>query len=217
MKRFYRDLSKSKSFFYYFGWTILVFIGVFFLIFYFIFQSMFYIRRTEKIEIFIAAFGLKDNDYSSKIQSEFAKDGLVEVNIFSYLEDDINIFNYFSATGEEADYIIFSETNVMDLEDYVTFNYYDLNNLVSDVPSISQYQTYKYDGVSYGLKIYDAENEDYNLNHHFQDLIEFNKTGKEKESYYLLVDKDSPNFNKETKHTLGYLVLEYILSDMLTI
>ena len=214
--KFYKDKSKAKSYFYYFGWTILAFFGGFFLVFFLIFQAMFYVKRTERLEIFIAAHGLKDNNYFDKIQKEFAKEGLLQVNVYSYLEDDINVYNYFSANGEDADFIIFSETNVKDMQEYISYNYVDVSTLVSDIPCVSEYDTYIYEGTSYGLKIYDPVDESYNTSHHFQDLIEFNKEGKDKEAYYLLVDKDSPNFDKENKHTFGYSVLEYLLSDMLT-
>ena len=213
--KFYRDISKSKSYFYYFGWTILAFLGGFFLIFFLIFQARFYIRRNEKIEIFIAAHGLKDDSFATSMQKEFAKDGIVEVNLYSYLEDDINVYNYFSANGEQADFIIFSETNVKDLEGYVVYNYYDLSNFTNLVPSINQYDYYQYDNVSYGIKIYDKEDENYNTSHLFSNFIEFNKEGKESESYYLLVDVDSPHFNLDNSNSLGFSVLEYLLSSML--
>ena len=213
--KIYQDKSKSKSYFYYWGWTILAFFGGFFLIFFFIFQAMFFVKRTERIEIFIAAHGLKDNEYFYNIQKEFSKDGLVEVNTYSYLEDDPNIYNYFSANGENADYVIFSETNVKDMQEYITYSYKDITSLTDLVPSLSEYDTYVYEDVAYGIKIYDPANEQYNLSHHFQDIIEFNKEGKEKEAYYLLVDASSPNFDQENKHTFGYSVLEYLLSDML--
>ena len=213
--KFYRDISKSKSYFYYFGWTILAFLGGFFLLFFLIFQAMFYVKRTERIEFFIAAHGLKDDNYFNNFKKLFAKEGLIDVNVYSYLEDDPNIYNYFSANGEQADFIIFSETNVNDLEELIKYNYVDLSTLESDVPSISEYDTFEYENVPYGIKIYDPIDDNYNLNHHFQDLIEFTKVGKDKEAYYLLVDTDSPNFDKEKKHTLGLSVLEYLLSDML--
>ena len=214
MKKIYKDTSKGKSYFYYYGWTILVFIGGFFLIFFFIFQAMFYIKRTQKIELFIAAHGLKDDNYHKNIEKTFKPNGLIEMNVYSYIEDEINIYNYFSANGENADYIIFSETNVKDMQDYVLDNYYDVTSLVSDIPAISAFETYSYEDKPVGIKIYDGSNPSYNEKFKFSDLIEFTKEGKEAESYYLLVDTGSPNFNKEKNHTLGYSVLQYFLDDM---
>lgn len=214
MKKIYKDIQKGKSYFYYYGWMIAAFLLAFFLIFFFIFQAMFYVKRTEKIELFIAAHGLKDDSYSKKIQKEFKSSGLIEMNVYSYMEDDSNLFNYFSANGEKADYIIFSETNVQDLKEYVEGNYIPLSSLQEDVPSIAQFETYQYGNEAYGIKIFDGQNETYNDKLKFTDLISFTKEGKEKESYYLLVDNESPNFNKEKNHTLGYSVLEYLLADM---
>ena len=213
--KLYRDKSRAKSYFYYFGWTIFAFIGGFFLIFFLIFQAVFYIKRTERIEIFIAAHGLKDNNYFEKIRKEFSKDGLLEINVYSYLEDDLNVYNYFQANGESADFIIFSETNIHDMQEYITYNYVDVSTLEEDIPCLSEYDNYVYDNIPYGIKIYDGNDTAYNEAHHFQDIIEFNKQGKDNESYYLLVDKDSPNFDKKNKHTFGYSALEYLLKDML--
>ena len=175
---------------------------------------MFYVKRTEKIDFFIAAFGLKDNEYSSKIKNEFANKGLVEVNIYSYMEDDVNIFNYFSANGEKADFVIFSESNLNDMHDYVKYNYLALTSLEAEVPTVNVFDSFKYDSISYGIKIFDKADDTYNNRFKFKDLIEFTKQGKEKENYYLLVDNESPNFNKSSGNTLGYLVLDYFLTDM---
>ena len=212
--KFYKDKEKGRSYFYYYGWTILVFLSAFFLIFFFIFQGIFHVKRTQRIEMFIAAHGLKDYDYDKKILKEFKSQGLIEMNIYSYLENDVNIYDYFSANGEKADFIIFSETNVKDLNEYLPANYIPLADLNEQVECLNRFETFDYEGVSYGVKIFDGANESYNQNLNFQDLIEFTKEGQKKESYYLLIDNESPNFDVKNQHTLGYSVLEYFLYDM---
>lgn len=176
---------------------------------------MFYVKRTERIELFIAAYGLKDDSYGKKIEKEFKDKGLIEMNIYSYIESDSNIYNYFSANGEQADFIIFSETNVKDLNEYISYNYFDISSLKDDIEVISNFETFVYEDISYGLKIFDGGNEEYNNKFNFQDLVEFTSENKENESYYLLVDNESPNFDKENSHTLGYEVLNYFLNDMM--
>lgn len=213
MKKLYKDIGKGKSYFYYFGWSIIVFLLAFFLLFFFIFQARFYVKRTERIEFFIAAYGMKNNDYNIEIQKEFKKDGLIEANFYSYIESDPNVFSYFEANGEGADFIIFSETNIKDMNDYVKYHYVDVSSLKSDIPNIEKYETFKYEDISYGLKIFDGGNEEYNAKFSFTDLIEFTQEGKEKESYYLLINNQSPNFDKEKGHTLGYSVLQYFLTN----
>ena len=212
--RIYKDREKAKSYFYYYGWTILVFIVAFFLTFFLIFQNLFAVKRTQHVDMFIAAHGLKDYDYSSKVVKEFKKGGLVEFNIYSYLEDDINVMDYFSANGENADFVIFSETNISDMKEYVSANYVPLSSLEDTVESIKSFETFDYEGTAYGIKLFDATNDTYNSKYKFKDLIEFTEEGKDNESYYLLIDNGSPNFDKENKHTLGYSVLSYFLYDM---
>ena len=116
--------------------------------------------------------------------------------------------------AENADYVIFSETNMNDLQDYVKYNYFPLSELQTEVSKVSEFDTFEFESVAYGIKIFDKDNDTYNNKYKFKDLIEFTKEGKEKENYYLLVDNGSPNFDKEGGHTLGYSVLDYFLSDM---
>ncbi len=210
----YKDREKAKSHFYYYGWTILVFVAGFFLIFFFIFQAMFAVKRTQRVDLFIAAHGLKDYDYSKKIQKQFKSQGLIEFNVYSYLEEDPNVFDYFSANGEKADFVVFSETNLNDLKEYLPANYVPLSSIATVVDKVNNFGSYKYEETSYGIKLFDKENDTYNNKYKFKDFIEFTKEGVEKENYYLLIDKESPNFDETNKHTLGYSVLSYFLDDM---
>ena len=212
--RIYKDREKAKSYFYYYGWTILVFVVAFFLTFFLIFQNLFAVKRTQRVDMFIAAHGLKDFEYSSKVVKQFKKGGLVEFNIYSYLEDDINVMDYFSANGENADFVIFSETNISDMKEYVPANYVPLSSLEDTVESIISFETFEYEGTAYGIKLFDATNDTYNSKYKFKNFIEFTEEGNDNESYYLLIDNGSPNFDKENKHTLGYSVLSYFLYDM---
>ena len=217
MSRVYKDHYKAKSYFYYYGWSVLVIFGILFLVAFLIFQARFFIRRNQRIDIFIAAHGLKDESIFNNLKSEFVKDGIIDVNIYSYIEDDPNIFNYFSANGEQADFIIFSETNIKDLEDYLIYNYYDLTNFSSDVPSIDKYQLFisEHDSLPHAIKIFDKEDESYNNSHKFNEYINFTKENKDNESYYLLIDKDSPYFGDNSNPNIGYNILEDLLASAL--
>ncbi len=210
----YKDREKAKSYFYYYGLTILVFIAGFFLIFFFIFQNMFAVKRTQRVDLFIAAHGLKDYDYSKKIQKQFKSQGLIEFNVYAYLEEDPNVFNYFSANGEKADFVVFSETNLNDLKEYLPNNYVPLADIATVVDRVNNFETFDYEGTSYGIKLFSKDSDTYNNKYKFKDYIEFTKEGVDKENYYLLIDNESPNFDEANKHTLGYSVLSYFLDDM---
>ena len=213
MMKLYKDTAKAKSYFYYYGWTVVAFLALFFLVFFLIFQAIFHVKRYEKIDLFVAAYGLKDYEFNKQIESKFKDKGLVEFNIYSYMEDDSNTANYFSANGEKADFIIFSESNILDMKEYVEYNYFDLSTIQDDIPSLSKYEIYLDNSVPRGIKLFDGSNDSYNESHKFSNLFEFTKEGKEKESYYLLIDNESENFDKENDHVLGYEVLEYLLSE----
>lgn len=174
---------------------------------------MFHVKRTERVDFFIAAYGMKSNEYNIQIQKEFKKDGLIEVNFYSYIESDANVYNYYSANGEDADFVIFSETNIKDMNDYVKYHFVDVSTLAEDIPSLTKYDRYGFEGVPFGIKLFDGKDDSYNEKFSFTDLIEFTKEGKDNEAYYLLINSKMVNFDKEKGHTLGYSVLKYFLTN----
>ena len=209
--KIYKDKSKDKSYFYYFGWTIPVFLGVFYLLFFVIFQWVYRVKPYEKIDMFIAAYGVNDRYYQNELIKELGKDGLIEVNIYDYPVNDKKIYEYYQAYGETSDFVILSEGDVSEMKEVIKDKFVSLDNLSTDCPAINNYETYQYDSLSYGIKVFDKENETYNAKYDFTTHINFTSEGKEKTNYYLLINKSSINFDKQNNHNLGYLVLEYYL------
>ena len=208
----YKDKNKGKSYFYYFGWTIPTFLVVFFLMFFLIFQFVYRVKPYQKVDYFIAAYGLNDRYYQNEILKRFEKDGLVEVNIHDYPMGDAKLYEYYQAYGEKSDFVILSEGDVSSMKEVIKTKFTPIDNLKSDCPAISKYDSYKFDAVSYGIKIFDDKDDSYNQKYNFTSHINFTAEGKERSSYYLLVNKESVNFDKEKNHIFGYLVLEYFLS-----
>lgn len=209
--KIYKDKSKDKSYFYYFGWTIPVFLGVFYLLFFVIFQGVYRVKPYERIDIFIAAYGVNDNYYQNEITKQFKDDGLVEVNIYDYPVNDSKIYDYYQAYGESSDFVILSEGDVNEMKEVIKDKYVPLDTLATDCPTINHYDVYQYDSISYGIKIFDKADDIYNAKYDFTSHINFTLEGKEKTDYYLLINKSSVNFDKENNHILGYKVLEYYL------
>lgn len=208
----YRDKSAGKSYFYYFGWTIPVFLGLFFLLFFLVFQGVYHVKRYQQIDFFIAAYGVKDHYYQERLTKELEKDGLIEVNIYDYPVNDSKIYDYYQAYGEKSDFVILSEGDVNEMKEAIKDKFVPVNNYLEDCPSIAKYDLYQYESVSYGIKLFDKTNEIYNQKYDFTNHINFTSEGKEITDYYLLINKDSVNFDKQNNHILGYLVLEYFLS-----
>lgn len=209
--KIYKDKSKDKSYFYYFGWTIPVFLGVFYLLFFVFFQNVYRVKPYEKIDMFVAAYGVNDNYYQKELLKELKDDGLVEVNIYDYPVNDKKIYDYYQAYGESSDFVILSEGDVTEMKEVIKDKFVSLDTLASDCPTISHYASYQYDSVSYGIKVFDKSDETYNEKYDFTTHINFTLEGKERTDYYLLINKSSVNFDKENNHNLGYLVLEYYL------
>ena len=209
--KIYKDKSAGKSYFYYFGWTIPVFLGLFYLLFFLIFQGVYKVKPYQKIDFFIAAYGVNDNYYQEQLIKEFEDDGLIETNIYDYPLTDPKIYDYYQAYGESADFVILSEGDVTEMKEVIKDKYVSLDTLTSDCPNISHYESYQYDSISYGIKIFDKADDSYNEKYDFTTHINFTSEGKEKTNYYLLINKESVNFDKQNNHILGYLVLQYYL------
>ena len=210
--KIYKDKSVGKSYFYYFGWTIPVFLGVFYLIFFLIFQGVYRVKPYQKIDMFIAAYGVNDTYYQKHILNEFEDNGLIEINIYDYPVNDAKIYDYYQAYGEKSDFVILSEGDVNEMKDVIKDKFVSLNSLSTDCPSINHYESFQYDSTSYGIKVFDKDNDSYNAKYDFTTHINFISEGQVETNYYLLVNKESVNFDKENNHILGYLVLEYYLT-----
>ncbi len=210
--KIYKDKSRGKSYFYYFGWTIIAFFGLFFLLFFLIFQNVYKIKPYQKIDFFWAAYGLKDRFYQQEILKEYEDDGLLEINMYDYPFNDPKLYDYYQAYGENSDFVILSEGDLVSMQEVIKDKFMALNDLLIDCPTINNYETFVYEELSYGVKLFDKNNDEYNHQHHYLEHVEFTAQGQESFSYYLLVNQNSVNFDKENNHVFGYLALEYFLS-----
>ena len=210
--KIYKDINRGKSYFYYFGWTILAFFAVFFLLFFFIFQNVYKIKPYQKIDFFWAAYGLKDRYYQQEILKEYEGDGLLEINMYDYPLTDPKIYDYYQAYGENSDFVILSEGDVISMQEVVKDKFMKLNDLLTDCPSINNYDVYQYEESYYGIKLFDKDNDTYNDKYYYLEHVDFISQSHESSSYYLLVNQNSINFDKENNHIFGYLALEYFLS-----
>ena len=210
MKKLYKDQALGKSFFYYYGAFIALLLVLFYVLYFSIFRAIYYVPRTKKLNFFIASYGVKDYSIKKKLHSYLKDDGLLEVNFYDYLVSDARIVDYYSAYSKSCDFFIFDETTLTDMKELVATTFMDLSNVSNDIPEMSEYETFKYEGVDIGLKIFDKDDETYNNKYKYTSWIDFTYLDNT-DNYYLLIYKKSPNFNKETHHTLGYLGLEYFL------
>ena len=202
-----------KTYLTYYGWTLLVLPLILWSGFYFIFKTMYAPKKYEQLTFFYAAYGLKDNSIHEKMQKALLDHDCFEVNYYDYSIADRKIYDYYTAVKDNCDFFIFSEHDILEMKDVVKTEFKVLDDdLLKRIELPDYYKTYAYEDINYGIKLIDKDDDSYNEKTNFNSIINYSLNDN-KDSFYLLVNKDSENFNLEENHTLGYLGLNYLLHD----
>ena len=202
-----------KTYLTYYGWTILVLPLVLWSGFYFIFKSMYAPKKYEQLTFFYAAYGLKDNSLHDRMQKDLEADGCYEVNYYDYSILDKKIYEYYSALKDNCDFFVFSEHDLLEMKEVVKDEFKVLDeDLLKRIELPSFYSTYAYEDINYGIKLIDKDDDSYNEKSKFSSIINYSLNDN-KDSFYLLINKDSENFDLEANHTLGYIGLNYLFNN----
>ena len=202
-----------KTYLTYYGWTILVLPLILWSGFYFIFKTMYAPKKYEQLTFFYAAYGLKDNSLHDKMQKALEEYDCFEVNYYDYSIADKKIYDYYTAVKDNCDFFIFSENDILEMKDVVKSEFKALDeDLLKRIELPDYYKTYAYEDINYGIKLIDKDDESYNEKTKFNSIINYSLNDN-KDSFYLLVNKDSENFNLEENHTLGYKGLNYLFHE----
>ena len=197
----------------YYGWTIVVFLIIFWAGFYFIFRQMYAAKRYEQLNFFYAAYGLKDDSIHNKMQKALEDKSLYEVNYYDYSRIDKKIYEYYSATKDNCDFFVFSEQDLIDMKEVVKEEFKPLDeDLLKRINLPSYYSLYTYENINYGIKLIDKDDQEYNSKTKFDSLINYS-LNNDKDSFYLLININSINFDLNEEHTLGYEGLNYYFNE----
>ena len=203
-----------NTFLAYFGWTIPIMLMVFWASYFFIYRQIYATKPYEKITILYAAYGVKDNSLHTKHKSELESHNCYEVNHYSYNRDSQDLIKHYNALAPLCDYFVFSETDLNDMHEAIEKNFKPVStDLVSKCNIPSSYSYYSFGTTNYGIKLYDKSDETYNSGKYFSNYINFSN-GTNVDSYYLLINKNSVNFDESANHILGYLGLEYLFNEL---
>ena len=211
-----KKISKKDfhTFLAYFGWTIPVLIAVSWASYFFIFRQIYATKAYEKITLLYAAYGLKDNSIHSKLLNKLESHTCYEVNHYSYGRNSQDLIKHYNAIAPSCDFFIFSETDLNDMHEAIEKNFKPVSVDIITKSSIpASFTYYSFNTVNYGLKIYDKNDASYNDGKHFDNYINFSN-GTETDSFYLLINKNSVNFDEPANHILGYLSLEYLFNEL---
>ena len=212
-----RKLTKDdrNTFFAYYGWTIPVFLVVFWAIFYFTFRQIYATKQYEQLVFFYAAYGLKNDTVHTKLQKKLEPQHCYEVNYYDYARDSSSIINAYSAVSSICDFFVFSETDLVDMQETVQTNFMVIDSeLTTKINLPAAYEFYSYsDGLNYGIKLFDKNDPTYSENIKYSSYINFSR-GSDIDTFYLVINKKSVNFNESAHHTLGYLGLDYLFNEL---
>lgn len=192
------------NFFTYYLWIVIIFAIVAFASATLLLSAINKIQDHERFSIFFAAYGITEERGKEDIQELLKDDGIVEVNYYSYRNDDSRIGAYYQAFGYYSEINILSEKDVKDMKETIKNVYIPLTNEfknATEIPSI--YQTYDYEDKPYALKIFDKDDESYNAKFNYSTWINFETPNKENENFYLLLSYRSPNFGEYGKRNIN--------------
>lgn len=154
--------------------------------------------RNEIFSIFVTSYGIKDNSLKNKIKEKYISFGIEQVNVYNFSYEDKNISSYYSNFGVKSDLIILYEKDLDDMKNYIQDYYLSMNEYSNN------YQMYKYEDNSYGIKIYEENNQEISYLNEW-----FNFDGEIKSSSYILINNKSPHF--DTFSSIGYNILNDLL------
>lgn len=187
-----------KTFFINFGYLILIFPVLSFIIYYYPFNAVNAVRSDEQINFFLTGYSFNDDSLESDLHSLLDEKGLHEVNIYYYRPDETYLTSYYERFGKDSDFVFLYESDVNDMFkdelEGVTSSFLKWDdNLKSDAGCLSSDFFYSLSMGDYALKIFD-KNEDGSFAN-INKLSDF-KTEEKNEDVYLLLNSSRPNWGK---------------------
>ena len=170
------------------------------------------IKRCERFNLFIAAYGMKENNYQNELYELLKDDGIKQVNFYSYLLDDKDIAKYYDAFGYNADAVIFSDSDVESMSGTISTNFMGIGDKLSTALSLDGYKGYYFDDVRYAIMIHDKNDEEYNSKFNYSSWIEFGSG----HSFFLLLNIRSTNygmFSEKNESEVALKGIKYILDE----
>ena len=200
---------KVGNFFMYYGWLVIILSVLSFALSTVILSAINRIKANEKFSIFIAAYGIKEERNKKELLEYLKEDKVIEVNYYSYFKNELNIGDYFSAYGFNAEINILSEKELTDMDVGIKNMYIPFDNVIKTALSLNEkYQGYEYESDVYAIKLFDKDDESYNMNFKYQEWINFTFDGQEKENYYLLLNKNAPTYGEYSKRNIADYALK---------
>jgi len=204
------------------GWLLLLFIGLSYVAWYWPISTLDSIKDYEQINFFFESYGLNDNSLQSDLLADLQEKGVVEVNLYDYAPTDASLTSYYDKFGVASDFLVLAGSDLDAMfadaastsiaSEFVPFS----SALRAATMPADDYAYYQVNSAAYGLKVYDASDASYNVAHPFDKLLEFTSSGVTADSYYLLLNAQTPNFkpyDTDSVTSNAVEVLRYFLAE----
>ncbi len=191
MKKIKNSPKYLKSLITYDWWKYLILFFVSSIVVYYAFHMKLSLKRYEQLGIFTTAY-IKDEKIIDELEEELQEEGTKQVNIITAEKESRYYDIQLDTNGiGGSDILILPSSKVIDatyiLQNTLKFNDEFISELL-DINSSLSFLTYE--EYTYGIKIYDEEDEGYNSHFHFDSWIEFDET------YYMFLVAKSVNLGK---------------------
>ncbi len=216
--------SGLRSFFTYFTVPLIICVVLIYVGFYYMFNRINKIFDYEKIQLFIECNGtymdIAPDIYSYMNEEGVTSDEVKEVDLYNYQKNERDLYDIYLSLGVYADLLILPEYDLEDIQEFIGDNFlgYDENEILSfsGVPT-SEIPNYKYfyseyDEFCYGIKIYDAKDEEYNNYVGFTSWLNYED---EEISYYLIINLYSENIKEAIDSSTtnnAFIAMGYLLN-----
>lgn len=203
-------LTKNKiiNFLTYFGILFLIYCILVIFLFSYFFSSTNEIQKNERINLFVECYNTNDNIEKNLLtklhENNFNK--ILSVNVYSYSPIDKNIASYYEAFGKDADALILTKKDLLDIDEVICESFLEIDTQISnEILLNNSFTYYEFNEIKYAIEVYGKKS------NYLSKYFTFHKEEVPDNEFYLLINKTSQNLeNKILSTCLNYLFEEKI-------
>lgn len=157
--------------FFQYHWLSLVIIAILsFAVFYYPISEITAFKSFETLSFFLLCPDEVEDGYLASFVD--GKD-VLSVDIHAFSSGETHLDEFYEAFGDEVDIYVLRDVDLEDAQDAVGQLVAPIDEeLYGDLP------TYSYDGISYGIQIYDYADREWNAAHRFEQFLRFDYDGR---------------------------------------
>lgn len=145
----------------------------------------------EKVNFFIEGQYIKDEEVKDDLINNI--DGLYEINYHIAPSQSESLYRLYEGYFDTSDIYILRKQDFIDMQHLIKDKFINITNtFLSQITNNNFLEFYTYENNNYAIKIYDADDKNYNNLLGFENFMEFDQNG---DDYYLSFNNESLKFN----------------------